>query len=310
MLPVFAAVTALAFFLIRFAPGGPVQAMINPRMSGEERQRITERLGLDQPLYKQFSAWAGEVAKGNLGYSYQYQRPVAQVIGERVGPTLLLTGTALFIGLLCGVSAGVASALRKGGFIDRILSAAALLAVSLPSFLTGVLLLKIFALDLRIAPLFGMSDPSLNGPGFFTALIDMLRHAALPAAAMSFAVSAGFFRYTRACVLETMNQDYIRTARAKGLSPGAVFFRHALRNALLPILTLAGLWIPALFSGAVVTETVFGWPGLGQLGVNSVLSRDYPLLMGVVMLTCLLTMGAMLAADILYAAADPRIRYE
>lgn len=309
MLPVFAAVVLLAFFLIRFAPGGPVQAMINPRMSGEERQRISEMLGLDKPMHQQFLAWAGQVVSGNLGYSFQYQRPVAKVLGERIGPTLLLTGTALIFGVFCGVIAGVLSALRKGGVIDRLLGFISLAAISLPSFLIGVLLLKLFALDMRLLPMFGMRDPSLQNAGFIPALFDVLRHLALPASVLSLAVFAGFFRHTRACVLETMGQDYIRTARAKGLGAGAVFFRHALGNALLPILTLIGLWIPALFSGAVVTETVFGWPGLGQLGVNAVLARDYPVLMAVVMATCLLTMAAMLAVDLLYAAADPRIRY-
>lgn len=310
IIPVFLFIVVLVFFLTRSAPGGPVSGMINPRMSPDQKAQITRNLGLDKPVYQQFFTWAKEVVKGNLGYSIKYQKPVTAVIGDFIWSTFILSFFSLLISLLIGVPAGIISATKQYTFADTFVTIFSLIGISLPAFFFALLLIKFFAIDHNIFPLYGMLDQSVRGTGFFKESLNLLWHLILPGTVLGLGSMASFTRYTRSAMLEVIQQDYIRTARSKGLKEMVIIYRHALRNAMIPIITLLGFWIPSLFSGAVLTETIFGWPGLGKISVNSIMARDYPLLMGVVMMGSILTLIGMLLADVLYAIADPRIKYE
>ena len=310
MIPVFIIIEVFVCFLTRSAPVGTVAAMINPKMTGEQRQALEHKLGLDQPVTKQFTNWAGEVLKGNFGYSIKYKRPVVDIIGDFVWNSFILSLFSLILSLLIGVPAGIISATRQYSLADNSLTIFSLIGISMPSFFFGLLLIKFLAIDLSLFPMFGMQMQPPIYSNSFEKYLDIFWHMVLPGLVLGLGSIASFMRYTRSAMLEVIRQDYIRTARSKGLKESIVIYRHALRNALIPIITLLGFWIPALFSGAVITESVFGWPGIGKIGVDCVMTRDYPLLMAIVMMGSILTLIGMLLSDIFYAIADPRIKYE
>ncbi len=310
MIPVFLGILFILFFLLDKTPGGPASNLMDPKMTPEQRAELAAKLDPDIPFYEKFVNWVGEAIQGNFGYSTTHKKPVAEVIGDYIGPTFALALCSLIVALLIGVPCGIISATRQYSKVDNILTVVSLIGISIPSFFFGLLLLKFLAVDLKIFPLFGLQDPLLMNPNFFTKLADYAYHLFLPTLVLGMGSAATFMRYTRSSMLEVIRQDYIRTARAKGLREKVVIYKHAFRNAMIPIITLLGLWLPSLISGALMTETIFALPGLGKISVEAVNARNYPLILGINAMLAMLTLIGALVADILYAVADPRIKYD
>jgi peptide/nickel transport system permease protein len=300
-------VTLIVFAIASAMPGDAVLAMITAESPSSEELIAMRRgqLGLDQPIYAQYLAWMGQVLQGNLGRSYINGRSVAELIGERLPITFLLMGVALLVAFVLGTTLGVISALRQYSATDYSLTLAGFVGVSIPDFFMGMLLVYVFSLELGLFPSSGVRTF-----GETYSLLDQLHYLALPAAALALFRTAIFMRYARAGMLEVLNQDYVRTARAKGLRRSTVILRHGLRNALIPLVTILGLTLPTLFGGSVVIETIFQWPGIGLLFINAVVDRDSPVIMGYVLATAVIVMAANLLTDIAYAVLDPRVSYE
>ncbi|HEX6988747.1 MAG TPA: ABC transporter permease [Bacillota bacterium] len=306
MVPVLFGITVMSYLIITLAPGNPVDLLIDPNMSEADRQARMEALGLNDPVYVQYWHWLTELVRGNLGYSFQTGGPVAERLGERLGPTLLLTGTAVATAYALSIPAGALAAVKQYSVLDYSVVATALLGISLPSFFVGLVGIYLFALRLGWLPVGGMSDVTAGGGG----ALDVVHHLILPASVLAFSVLGNTVRYVRSSMLDVIGQDYMRTARAKGLRERTVVVRHGLRNALVPVVTLAGLQFPFLLGGAVVTEQVFQWPGMGLLTVEAIRARDYPTLMGLTLISGVMVMLGNLLADLAYAWVDPRIRYD
>ena len=297
-------VTVIAFGLMHLAPGGPESVYaLSPSMTPADLERIRVSYGLDQPLPVQYAKWATGMASGDWGRSYRDSRPVRDVILDRVPATLELTVSALLLAIVVGVAIGMLGALRQHSAADYLSTFGAMLALSIPTFWFGLMVIWLFAERLGWIPSGGRST---LGAAF--SLGDRLHHLVAPVVVLGLVLVATWSRYTRAALLETINQDYVRTARAKGLANHTVVLGHAFRNAVTPLVTLAGLQIPFLFSGALVTESVFTWPGMGRLFVDSLGYRDYPVLMGVLVVTAFLVIVGNLLADLVVAVVDPRIR--
>lgn len=296
-------VSAIGFGVLHLAPGGPLsQYMATPGMSAEDLNRIAEQMGLNRPIPIQYLDWLGNMLTGDWGHSYRDGRGVLAVIGGHVGATFLLMGTAMALAIAAGVSIGVAGALRRGSVFDYLSTIGAMVALSIPTFWFGLVGIYIFSVRLGWLPagnMYTIGDGSLG---------DYVSHLIMPSCVLALVNIAVWSRYTRASVLEVVNQDFIRTAQAKGLDADVILRRHILRNALLPLITLAGLQLPALVGGALVTETVFTWPGVGRLFLDSLGYKDYPVVMGLLMVSALMTIVGNLLADIMVAVADPRIR--
>jgi len=305
MVPILLGITVVSYAIMSLTPGDPVQMLISPSMSAEDMVIRRRALGLDQPVHIRYVKWLGELARGNLGYSFSSGAPVTQRVGERIVPTLKLAGTALLISYLLGIPVGVIAATRRYSTTDYVVTVLTFLGISLPTFFLGLAGIYIFALRLRWLPVGGTM--TLGGEGGF---LDGLHHLVLPAGVLALAGAGVVARYVRSSLLEVLGQDYVRTARAKGLAEALVLRRHALRNALIPVITLAGLQIPALLAGAVITEQVFEWPGMGRLTIEAINQRDYPVMMAITLITAVLVAAGNLLADIAYAAVDPRIHYE
>jgi len=304
-LPIILGITVAVFILINLMPGDPVDMMINPELggSGEALKAKREALGLDKPLPVRYVAWLGEMLRGNLGYSFVNSRPVTTRIIERAGATLQLMGSALLLAVVVGIPAGVFVALRQYSMVDYVTTAATFVTLSIPSFFLGLGTIYVLSLRLGLLPVAGMST---LGQEFSAA--DRFRHLIAPMCVLGLAHAAEFMRYVRAGMLEVLREQYICTARSKGLTERVVIYKHALRNSLLPLITLLGLSIPGLLGGAVITERIFQWPGMGMLMIEAILSRDYPVLMGLNLVTALSVFFGSILADVLYAIADPRIR--
>jgi peptide/nickel transport system permease protein len=305
LLPVLAGVSIVIFMVLHLSPGDPVEIMLGAQATQEDRARLRADLGLDQPLHVQYVRWLGHVIRGDLGRSLWMKRPVLAEVLLRFKATLILTGTALLLSTTIGIALGVASATRPNSLLDRLSAMASLFGASMPSFWLGIVLMVVFALQLGWLPASGMYAP-YDGGG----LGDLLAHLLLPAVTLAAASVTIIARLTRATMLETLGQDYIRTARAKGVVERAVVLRHGLGNALIPIVTVVGVQAGYLLGGAVLTETVFAWPGVGTLMVQGILARDVPLVQGCVLVVALTFVLVNLAVDLLYAWFDPRIRYE
>jgi peptide/nickel transport system permease protein len=306
-IPILLGITVLVFLLLAIAPGDPVSAFIRPELRTNEEMRriITERYGLDQPLPVRYFRWLGEALQGNLGYKTGgVGLPVLDTVIRGLGASVLLMGTALGIGIVVGIPLGVISALRQYSKLDYLLTGVAFLGISMPSFMLGLGGLYLFGLQLRIFPIGGMVTA---GAPF--SLPDLLAHLALPAIILGIGYDATLMRYTRSAMLEVLGSLYVTTADAKGLPPRIVVIRHALRNALVPIVTIIGLSLPDLVGGAVIIETVFSWPGLGLMMVEGVAGRDFPMIMGLSLVVAVTVLVANLLTDIVYAVADPRVRY-
>lgn len=306
--PVLFGISVAGFVILALTPGDPVLSKIEPevlaRLTPEQIEQRRRELGLDGPVLVRYLRWLGDVLRGDLGYSIVSGRPIVDEVLPRLGPTLLLMGSAIAIALLVGVPFGVLSAVRQYGLLDYALTSFTLGMISTPTFVVGLLGIYVFAVSLNLLPAGGMFT---LGAEFSVA--DRLAHLVLPATVLGLANAAPMMRYTRASMLEVLVSEYITTARAKGLAAWAVLVRHALRNALAPIITLVGLLLPELVAGAVITEQVFAWPGMGQLAVRAAADRDPTLMMGVMMLVAVGVVASSLLADVAYAVADPRVRY-
>ncbi len=296
------------FLLIHLAPGDPVHLLAG--QSGDEKyyEFIRAKFGLNQPLTTQLWTYLSSVLRGDLGYSLGYQQPVLRVILERIPATLLLMLSAILLSTTAGVVLGVEAARRENSFIDRAINTVALLGYSIPSFSIGLLLLIVFALHLGLFPAQNMSSVNQELTGL-TFLLDVLRHLTLPAATLAIVQFAQIMRLTRTQMLTVLRENFITTARAKGLTERQVVYGHALRNAMIPLVTILGSDFGTLLSGAVLVETVFAWPGLGRLLIDSIAMRDYPVLMGIFLMISISVAVANLCTDIVYSLLDPRIKY-
>ena len=293
------------FSVLHLAPGGPIAIYtMSPTMSAEDVERLTRLLGLDQPLHVQYTKWVKGMVTADWGRSYRDGRTVGEVIADRIPATVVLMLSAFVVAIVLGLATGIVSAVRQYSLFDHVMTLGAMVALSVPTFWLGLMGIYVFAELLRALP-----PGNIGTIGAPFSLADRLRHLALPAATLGLVMVATWSRYTRASMLEVIGEDYIRTARAKGVAGRVVILKHALKNALLPLVTLAGLQLPLIFSGALVTETVFTWPGMGRLFVDSIGYRDYPVLMGLLILTSALVVVGNLVTDLVYAAIDPRIRH-
>lgn len=304
-IPILFGVTIINFFIIYMAPGNPVDMYLNPYATEAELELKKEMMGLNDPIWVQYGAWVSELLKGNLGYSYSSYEPVHAILAERIGPTLLLMGTSLVIAYLIAIPVGILSATRQYSWLDYTVTGLSFIGISIPSFFFGLLAIYIFAIQLQWLPSGGMFTLGAENDVW-----DRIKHLILPASVLSTAIAGKMVRYVRSSMLDVLSQDYLRTARAKGLREWVVTGKHALRNALIPIITVIGLDIPLLLGGAVVTEQIFQWPGIGQLTISSIETRDYPVLMAINLLSAMLVMAANLLTDIAYAIVDPRVKYQ
>jgi len=352
-IPVVILTSVLIYGILLIAPGGPTARFAqNPRITGEQIAAFKHRWGLDQPIPIQYCRWAGicnpdgeglgifisnkglpnilpealgggdnGMLHGDFGFSIVDGRPVTSVISERVVPTLILAGTAWLLWVVIAFLTGVYAAVRRYGLFDSALTVFNYVGFSLPTFWLGIMLIAVFASQLRIFPASGMWDtrtvPAFGTDRYWTllgedpgyVLTDLLRHLVLPVITLIVVSIAGDSRFVRSSMLDALNQDYVRTARAKGVPEWRVVTKHALRNALLPVVTNLGLEIPFLFTGAIATETIFSWPGMGRAFIQATNNYDYPVLMGILVITAIIVISANLLADILYAVVDPRISY-
>jgi len=302
-------VSLLSFFVMHLAPGEPTALFTDPNINPADLARIRVNWGLDQPIFVQYFYWLGNVLRGDFGTSYTTGQPVLTEVLQRLPATLLLMIPAYILTFLITVPLGVISAVKKGSWFDNLVTLFSFAGMAMPSFWLGLMLMLLFSVKLGWLPAVGMYDVGAGDWGLGARVFDLLRHMILPLLTMTLLSLAGITRYQRAAMLEVLDQDYIRTARAKGLPERVVIFKHALRNALIPIVTILGLSLPGLFSGAFIIETIFAWPGMGRLGVMAIFQRNYPLIMGIVIFSALLIMLGNLLADIGYALVDPRIRY-
>lgn len=305
-IPLLIIITIVVFALMQLAPGGPLALYKqNPKVTGEDLARIAKNLGLDKPVWVQYFNWLKRLVTGDWGTSFSSSRPVLELIGERMAATFTLMFSSFVISLLIGLPIGILSALKRYSVIDYIVTFFSFFGLSMPVFWFALMLQLLFGLKLGWLPTAGMKDPFIDFE-----LWDRIRHLILPAAVLSLTSLASWSRFMRSSLLEVIGQDYIRTARAKGLSESKVLRKHALKNALIPVVTIIAIAIPGLFSGAVITETVFAWPGMGRLYFDSLGRLDYPVLMGVLTVTAFLVVIFNLVADIIYGILDPRISYD
>jgi peptide/nickel transport system permease protein len=297
-------VSIVTFTIIQLAPGGP-SVLADPKLSSEEVALIEARLGIDQPIPVQYARWVMGLLQGDMGRSFLYQTGVLETILTRLPNTLILAGISLAFSVLIAIPLGLYSAIRPYGALDQTLSVLSLLSISIPVFWLGLLLIILFAVTLRVLPAGGMATPGLEGN-----VLNRLEHLILPVFVLSTAGIAEIMRYTRSSARNVLRMDYVRTARAKGLPEAQVRCRHVLRNALIPVVTVIGLQLPRLVGGAAVTETIFSWPGMGRLGVEAALSRDYPLIMGITLFVAVAVVTFNLIVDLIYPLLDPRIQLE
>lgn len=306
VLPVLLVVAVVVFLILRLTPGDPAAVIAGNNATNEDIERIREQLGLTKPLWQQFGIWLGDLLKGDLGYSFYLNKPVTELIAQRIEPTLSLAAGTLLIAIALAIPLGTLAAWRMGGWLDRLLSVFSVAGFSVPVFVTAYVLIYLFALKFDWFPVQGyrrLFGPGSGGVG------DWLRHLVLPWVTLSTIYVALIARVTRASVSEALTEDYIRTARAKGLPERTVLLRHALANAAIPVATVIGIGVALLIGGVVVTETVYAIPGLGSLTVDAVLNRDFPVIQGVVLFFSVLYVLVNLLVDMSYLVLDPRIRY-
>ncbi len=312
LIPTFFGITLISFFVMHLAPGEPMslQADFNPKMTPEMRQRLRAQYGLDKPLYVQYAKWLKGLFKLDLGRSFSPdRRKVWDKIRERLPVTILINVLSMALILVVAIPLGVKAAVKQNSLFDQITTVLVFIAYAAPAFWVALLLMLFFGIKLGLLPVSGLH--SLMGyeqMSTFEKVIDWSKHLVLPVFVSAIGGLAGFSRYTRSSMLEVLRQDYITTARAKGLPERVVIYRHALRNALLPLITILGLSVPGLIGGSVIFESIFAIPGVGQLMWSSVMARDYPVLMGNLVIVSILTLLGNLLADIGYAAVDPRVR--
>ena len=301
-IPVLIGITLIDYAIMCLA-GSPLEMLKGPRISDAALQAKEIAAGLDKPLIVQYFVWLWQLLQGNLGYSMKSYEPVSAMIGSHIGPTLLLMGASLILSLLIAVPAGIYSAVKQYSKGDYAVVTASFIGSSIPSFFLALILIYIFTVKLGILPSGGMNTLGMDG-----SVADTIRHMVLPVTVLAVSLAGSNIRYIRSSFLEILQQDYLRTARAKGIGYKRVIWKHAMRNALLPIVTVIGMQIPMLFGGAVIIEQVFSWPGLGLMTMTAIMGRDYPVIMGVCLLSAVVVLVSNLITDILYALVDPMIQ--
>jgi peptide/nickel transport system permease protein len=315
-IPLLIGIATIIFFVLRLAPGDPTTFYFNPNIPPDVIEQLRRNLGLDQPLHIQYVRWLTSFFTGDFGYSFAQSRPVRDILLEALPNTLMLTGTALVLVFVIGILIGVLQAVRQYSIFDSASSVISLFFYSMPSFWLALMLMLVFSLKAHqwgwpiALPPTGITSVDYEFMSAGEKVWDRISHLILPVGTLTLALAAGVARYTRGQMLEVVRQDYIRTARAKGLPERTVIMKHALRNSMLPVITLLGLYLPFLFSGAVLIELIFAWPGMGRIMVDAIFQRDYPLVMATSFVFAVLVVVGNLVADVLYAVADPRIRYD
>ncbi|HOX14925.1 MAG TPA: ABC transporter permease [Smithellaceae bacterium] len=311
MIPLLLGITIICFFVMRLAPGSPtdLQTQMNPKASAEMKERLMSMYELDKPIHVQYWSWLKKLGRGDLGTSFSSDhRPVSDKILERLPITILINFLSLLIIIAVAVPIGVLSAVHQDSLFDKVTAVLVFIGFAVPTFWLALLLMIFFGISLGWLPISGLRSLNYEYLSAWGQLVDLAKHLILPVFISAFGGLAGLSRYMRANMLEVIRQDYILTARAKGLSERQVIYKHALRNALLPAITILGLSIPGLIGGSVIFETIFAIPGMGQLFYMSVMARDYPTVMGILLIGAILTLVGNLIADVSYALADPRIR--
>lgn len=310
IIPLLFGISLVSFFIVHLAPGGPLAA-IGAEAEPEIAEKLSVEYGLDQPIYVQYVKWMGHVLQGDFGRSYVQRRPVSEMILERLPNTLYLNAVTISLAYLIAIPLGIISAVRRYSRLDAVVTVSAFLGLAMPNFWLAFLLIYLFALPTGW-PISGISTYGINFEtyGWISVIGDRLQYLLLPAFVLVTASLASITRYMRASMLDVLGEDYVRTARAKGLSEQRVIYKHAVRNALLPVITLAGYILPNLFSGTVIVEQIFAWPGVGFLAYRAVLERDYPVVMAFNMIGAALTIFSFLIVDMLYVLVDPRIKYD
>ena len=312
LIPMLVGISLITFLVIHLAPGEPVemQVAMNPKVSKESRDRLRKFYGLDRPLHVQYVDWAKRIAHFDLGRSFSSDnRPVVDKIKERLPVTIGINFISILIEFALSIPIGIIAATRRDSFIDKGLTVFVFIGFSIPTFWLALLLMYIFGVQLNVLPISGLHSLGSDSFSFFRYLSDMVKHLVLPVIVGTFGSLAGVSRFMRSTMLEVIKQDYITTARAKGLSESVVIYKHALRNALLPLLTIIGFSVPGLIGGSVIFETIYAVPGMGQLFYQSVMARDYPVVMGILLFGSFLTLLGNIFADFCYALADPRIKH-
>ncbi len=309
LIPVFFGITLISFAVIHLAPGKPtdIQTSLNPKVSYEAKARLEKLYGLDKPVHVQYLNWLKRIVVFDFGRSYVDNRLVSEKIAERVPVTLLINISSMILILAIGIPLGVLSAVRRGSFLDKSTTVAAFIGFSIPEFWLALLLMSLFAIGLGWLPISGLKSLDFEYYSLGAKIWDVARHLILPVSIASVGSLAGISRYMRTSMVGAMRQDYIRTARAKGLKESQVIYKHALKNAALPVITILGLSIPGLIGGSVIFESIFAIPGMGRLFYESAMARDYPTIMGILAIGAILTLLGNLFADIAYSYADPRI---
>ena len=310
-IPVLLGITVITFAVIHLSPGQPTDVItdMNQKITAESKQRLIAIYGLDKPIHVQYMLWLKRLVKLDFGNSFKDDRPVIKKVLERLPATLLLNILSIITIFVLAVPIGVFSAVRKDSIFDRLTTVFVFAGFSVPAFWLAILMMIFFGLHLGWFPISGFRSINFDDLSLAAKIADISRHIVLPLFISAFTGLAGLSRYTRASMLEVLHQDYIRTARAKGLPESSVVFKHALRNALIPIVTIMGLTLPDLIGGSFIFETVFAWPGMGRLGYDAIMARDFPVIMGVGTIVAVLTLLGNLVADVTYAYVDPRIRY-
>lgn len=302
--PVLIGITIIDYLLMNLA-GNPIDMLIGPRITEAAKQAKMIELGLDQPFLMRYWLWLKELLNGNMGYSITTYQPVTQMISQNMGPTVLLMGTSMLVSFLVAIPTGIYSALKQYTVRDYVIVGTSFLFISIPGFFLALVLVYLFSTQLGWLPSSGMK--TLGGSG---GLIDIIRHMIMPVIVMSASVTGSNVRYIRSSMLEILQQPYLRTAESKGIGRFKVISKHAIRNAMLPIVTLIGLQLPMLLGGSVIIEQIFSWPGLGLMTMSAILNRDFPVIMGVSLLAAVAVLMANIITDILYAIVDPTIRYD
>ncbi|WP_440117463.1 ABC transporter permease [Paenibacillus sp. QZ-Y1] len=301
-IPLLFVISIVSFTLIKLAPGDPVLSFVTPNMGAEDVERIRQSLGLDQPMYVQYFVWLKNVLSGDLGYSLVNHRPVAQMIVERLPATFGLMGASLLLSLLISIPLSMFAGSRQNSLFDRGLSLITYIGISIPSFWFGMMLIYFFAVELHWLPSMGMRTVGMDSAW------DIIKHGILPCTVLTFMNVSVYMRYIRSNTISQLEEDYVQIQYAYGATKGTVLLRHVLKNVLLPVITILGMSLPELIAGAFITESVFSWPGMGSLGISAVHGLDYPIIMGITMMSSVLLVVGNLVADILYGVVDPRIK--
>jgi len=302
LIPMLFFISLVSFLLMQMAPGDPLQVYITPQMNPDDIERIRVSMGLDKPIFIQYFRWLINALQGNLGYSLISHRPVIQVIMERPPNTLLITVTALVLSILVAIPVGLVTGYKKDSTIDKLLNIVSYIGISIPSFWFAMILIYTFSLKLGLLPSIGMRTAGVENT------VDLLKHMVMPVIILSYYNICVFTRYIRSSTISQLREDYVLTQRAYGATTKDILFKHVLKNTLLPVITIFAMSLPQLVTGAFITETIFGWPGMGQLGINSIFGYDYPVVMGITMFSSFILIIGNLMADLLYELIDPRIK--